>query len=102
VTPRRKLQATFGGSRTGLMLFDFDGNRKSPLAQITGARLASVKSPPTSNHDTGTAARWRVAIQRNRPFVGNRLWVVPVTDPDGYHMEFSSPTDAAEDTELEE
>jgi lactoylglutathione lyase len=39
---------------------------------------------------------------RNRPSVGNRLWVVSVTDPDGYHMEFSSPTDAPEDTELEE
>lgn len=39
---------------------------------------------------------------RRRPFVGNRLWVVPVTDPDGYRMEFSSPTDAAEESELEE
>lgn len=39
---------------------------------------------------------------RKRPFVGNRLWVVPVTDPDGYRMEFSSPTDALEETELEE
>jgi len=39
---------------------------------------------------------------RNRPSVGNRLWVVPVTDPDGYRMEFSSPTDAPEETELEE
>jgi lactoylglutathione lyase len=39
---------------------------------------------------------------RERPFVGNRLWVVPVTDPDGYRMEFSSPTGAPEDTELEE
>ena len=39
---------------------------------------------------------------RNRPSVGNRLWVVPVTDPDGYHMEFSSLTDVPEDTELEE
>jgi lactoylglutathione lyase len=37
-----------------------------------------------------------------RPFVGNRLWVVPVTDPDGYHMEFASPTDAPEESELEE
>jgi lactoylglutathione lyase len=37
-----------------------------------------------------------------RPFVGNRLWVVPVIDPDGYRMEFSSATDAPEDTELEE
>ena len=39
---------------------------------------------------------------RNRPSVGNRLWVVRLTDPDGYHMEFSSPTDVPEDTELEE
>ena len=39
---------------------------------------------------------------RERPSVGNRLWVVPVIDPDGYRMEFSSATDAAEDTELEE
>jgi lactoylglutathione lyase len=39
---------------------------------------------------------------RSRPSVGNRLWVVPVADPDGYRMEFSSSTDAPEDTELEE
>ena len=39
---------------------------------------------------------------RKRPFVGNRLWVVPVTDPDGYQMEFASPTDAPEESELEE
>jgi len=37
-----------------------------------------------------------------RPFVGNRLWVVPLTDPDGYRIFFQSPTDAAEETELEE
>ena len=39
---------------------------------------------------------------RTRPFVGNGLWVVRVTDPDGYRIEFSSPTDAPEDTRLEE
>lgn len=39
---------------------------------------------------------------RNRPAVGNRLWVVPLSDPDGYRIEFSSPTDAPEETELEE
>jgi len=39
---------------------------------------------------------------RKRPFVGNRLWVVPLTDPDGYCMEFASPTDAPEESELEE
>jgi uncharacterized glyoxalase superfamily protein PhnB len=39
---------------------------------------------------------------RQRPFVGNALWVVPLTDPDGYCLEFSSPTDAPEESELEE
>jgi hypothetical protein len=39
---------------------------------------------------------------RKRPFVGNRLWVVPLTDPDGYRIEFASPTDAPEESELPE
>jgi lactoylglutathione lyase len=39
---------------------------------------------------------------RQRPFVGNNLWVVGLTDPDGYRIEFSSPTDAPEESELEE
>ena len=36
------------------------------------------------------------------PFVGNRLWCVKVIDPDGYILWFNSPTDAAEESELEE
>jgi len=39
---------------------------------------------------------------RKRPFVGNRLLVVPLSDPDGYRIEFESPVDAPEETELEE
>ena len=39
---------------------------------------------------------------RKRPFVGNHLWVVPLSDPDGYLVEFESPTDAPEECELEE
>jgi lactoylglutathione lyase len=39
---------------------------------------------------------------RQRPFVGNRLWVVSLADPDGYRIDFESPTDAPEETELEE
>ncbi|HEV2136803.1 MAG TPA: VOC family protein [Terracidiphilus sp.] len=37
-----------------------------------------------------------------KPFVGNRLWCVNVIDPDGYKLWFNSPTDAPEETELEE
>lgn len=39
---------------------------------------------------------------KQRPFVGNRLWVVSLTDPDGYRIDFESPTDAPEETELAE
>ena len=39
---------------------------------------------------------------RRRPFVGNRYWVVPLNDPDGYRIEFESPTDAPEESELQE
>jgi catechol 2,3-dioxygenase-like lactoylglutathione lyase family enzyme len=35
---------------------------------------------------------------RRRPFVGNGLWVVTFLDPDGYRIEFESPTDVAEET----
>ena len=39
---------------------------------------------------------------RRPPFVGNQMWVVGLTDPDGYRIEFESPTDAPEESELEE
>ena len=39
---------------------------------------------------------------RQPPFVGNRLWVVPLTDPDGYRIDFESPTDAPEESEFEQ
>ncbi len=41
-------------------------------------------------------------IQTKRPFVGNAMWVVGVTDPDGYKLFFESPTDMPEETELED
>jgi lactoylglutathione lyase len=32
------------------------------------------------------------------PFVGNGFWVTSFVDPDGYRLDFESPTDAPEDT----
>jgi catechol 2,3-dioxygenase-like lactoylglutathione lyase family enzyme len=40
-------------------------------------------------------------LSAKRPFVGNNLWVVSFTDPDGYRIDFESPTDVAEDTEYD-
>lgn len=38
----------------------------------------------------------------SRPFVGNNLWVTTFHDPDGYRLEFESPTDVPEGTEYGE
>jgi lactoylglutathione lyase len=45
----------------------------------------------------GAASRG-IKVSRS-PFVGNGLWVVRFSDPDGYRIDFESPTDVAEETE---
>ncbi len=37
-------------------------------------------------------------MEAKRPFVGNNMWVTSVVDPDGYRLEFESPTDVPEET----
>lgn len=37
-------------------------------------------------------------LMPSEPFVGNQLWVTAIEDPDGYALEFASPTDVAEET----
>jgi len=39
-------------------------------------------------------------IQARNPFVGNGMWVTIVHDPDGYTLDFESPTDVPEETEF--
>jgi lactoylglutathione lyase len=41
-------------------------------------------------------------LQAGIPFVGNAMWVVPFTDPDGYNVLFESPTDAPEESRYTE
>ncbi len=41
-------------------------------------------------------------LQPRTPFVGNAMWVVMFTDPDGYKISFESPTDAPEETKYTE
>ena len=38
-------------------------------------------------------------IQASKPFVGNAMWVTSLSDPDGYKIEFESPTDVPEEAE---
>jgi lactoylglutathione lyase len=44
------------------------------------------------------AAGRGIKAHRN-PFVGNALWVVSFSDPDGYRIDFESPTNVPEETE---
>ena len=37
-------------------------------------------------------------LNPSTPFVGNNLWVTTLTDPDGYRLDFESPTDVPEET----
>jgi len=41
-------------------------------------------------------------IEASKPFVGNGMWVTALRDPDGYKIDFESPTDVPEETVLEE
>ena len=47
-------------------------------------------------------ALYKEFLQNNlspqEPFVGNNLWVVQLSDPDGYTISFESPTDVPEET----
>jgi lactoylglutathione lyase len=41
-------------------------------------------------------------VVSRKPFVGNRMWVTHVADPDGYNLYFESLTDAPEESEFAE
>ncbi len=41
-------------------------------------------------------------VDIKEPFVGNNMWVVAFRDPDGYQLDFESPTDAPEETKYSE
>jgi len=41
-------------------------------------------------------------VEIREPFVGNNMWVVCFADPDGYELNFESPTDVPEETKYSE
>jgi len=41
-------------------------------------------------------------ITASEPQVGNSMWDICLTDPDGYRLHFDSPTDTPEETKLSE
>jgi lactoylglutathione lyase len=41
-------------------------------------------------------------LEASEPQVDNSMWVTGLSDPDGYRLEFESPTDVREETKLSE
>jgi lactoylglutathione lyase len=73
-----------------------------PTSALTEPRGVGVS---VSFFCSDALAIYRAAIAKGlapqKPFVGNELWVVSFSDPDGFKIDFTSPTDVAEDTEYD-
>jgi len=82
-----------------LMLQEFLPDRRPKESLGTGASVCFMCEDALALY---REFKSRGIQTRKRPFVGNNLWVVPLTDPDGYRIEFESPTDAPEESELQE
>jgi lactoylglutathione lyase len=82
-----------------IMLQEFTPERRPKEPLGTGVSVAFTCKDAL---DLYREFKSRGISARNRPSVGNGLWVVSLTDPDGYRIEFSSPTDAPEESELDE
>jgi uncharacterized glyoxalase superfamily protein PhnB len=98
-TPDGKLEWCWlehGGA--AMMLQEFRPSKAPPTVLGAGVSICFVCKD--------AIALYREFISRGvtakRPFVGNRLWVTSVIDPDGYRLDFESPTDAPEESELPE
>jgi lactoylglutathione lyase len=85
-----------------LMLQDFrrdDGSSWEPGGPLgLGVSLVFICADALAIYHEARAR----GLEPSRPFVGNAMWVTTLRDPDGYRIEFESPTDAPEETVLEE
>jgi lactoylglutathione lyase len=72
--------------------------RHEPRTLGEGVRICFMCRDALAVHRDTTAR----GIHAKEPFVGNALWVVSFVDPDGYAIDFESPTSVAEDTTLSE
>jgi lactoylglutathione lyase len=72
----------------------------NPNSPLSTAKLGEGISICFQCHDALAIyheARTR-GLQPRTPFVGNNMWVTILSDPDGYKLDFESPTDVPEET----
>jgi lactoylglutathione lyase len=86
----------------GLMLQDFrkeDGSVRPPEGKLgVGVNICFQCKDALAIYHQAV----KRGLQPAEPFVGNGLWVTALSDPDGYRIEFASPTDVPEETTLSE
>lgn len=82
-----------------LMLQELVDDRHDPVPLArpfgTGVTICITCADSLALYDEVAA---RGLAPSGEPFVGNGMWVVDYTDPDGYQIEFSSATDVPEET----
>jgi lactoylglutathione lyase len=81
--------------RVAIMLQEY-----SPDSPLTTAKLGEGVSICFQCKDALAIYHETVArgLKPKTPFVGNTMWVTILTDPDGYKLDFESPTDVPEET----
>jgi catechol 2,3-dioxygenase-like lactoylglutathione lyase family enzyme len=81
--------------RAALMLQEY-----RPGSPLQAAKLGEGVSICFQCRDALAIYREAIArgLQPRRPFVGNNMWVTILTDPDGYKLDFESPTTVPEET----
>ena len=87
---------TRGGA--SLMLQEFLPGRKPEGKQGEGVSLAFQCEDAVALYREFRSR----GIEAKEPFVGNSMWVTILSDPDGYKLDFESPTDVPEETKLSE
>ncbi len=101
----------FRKTKSGSTMANFAGAGSNSEARPTCCRSTTParSHPPNVARVSPSAfsAKYAIAIYRDaiahglqpqRPFVGNAMWVTILTDPDGYKLDFESPTDAPEES----
>jgi hypothetical protein len=84
--------------KAALMLQEYNSNEQTATASIgklgVGVSIYFICEDALSIYND-VASR---GLLVSEPFVGNHMWVVRLSDPDGYEIFFESATDVAEET----
>ncbi len=82
--------------QAAIMLQDYLPGQTPNVTRGLGVTISFQCDDALAIYHTAMAS----GLTPQKPFVGNGMWVVAIIDPDGYRVEFESPTDVPEGTEF--